>query len=626
MITNLLFRRWMATVSSVLVSVGVAVWAVPPANAAVGPVTVSLTFNDGLASQYQYAAPVLKSHGVNGTFYVASSWVATTDAKYMRSWQLDDLYRDGNEIGGMGKDHKDLTATYSTDPAADLAYKQDQVCGDRQKLSDLGYAPVSFSYPFSAQNAAAQSVVSGCGYSSGRVVGGLSSTGPTYAEAIPPANALNLRTLGTPNGPITLAAMQVAVNAASTRGGGWLPIAFNAVCSSSDPGYSSCMAGSKPIDAAVLSQFLDWMASGAPAGSSVKTVRSVMGAGAQPPLPPRPTAVTLSFDDADASQYGVRPLLAAHGQKGTFYINSGAVDDHEQGAMTWDQVTGLAADGNDIGGHTKTHVNLTNTSTSYDSKWHQVCDDRARLFAQGFNPVSFAYPEGAFNSAAEGIVKGCGYSSARTAGALSAAGPRYSESFTPNDPYAFQALGTTYNGPISLQSLQDAVNAVIQHGGGWLPTVFHQVCYPGTTSYDTCMAGYRPVDSTVLDGFMQWLGDNASRGISVRTQADVIGGAAPAPVVTVQSPAGGTQVSSGRPVVSGNSASNGGPVTIVVYNGTYTTGTLSALLTATPASDGSWSVQSSTVLADGVYTVQASQSRSGVVGRSLPSTFTVGAQ
>jgi peptidoglycan/xylan/chitin deacetylase (PgdA/CDA1 family) len=593
-----------------------------PAMAATGPVTVSLTFNDGLASQYQFARPVLQSHNVNGTFYVASSWVATTDAKYMRSWQLDDLYRDGDEIGGMGKDHKDLTASYSSDPSADLAYKQDQVCGDRQKLSDLGYSPVSFSYPFSAQNASAQSIVSGCGFTSGRVVGGLSSTGPTYAEQVPPGNAFNVRTLGTPNGPITLAALQSAVNAANSRGGGWLPIAFNAVCSSADSGYSACMAGAKPIDAAVLSQFLDWMASGAPAGSSVRTVRSVMGSGSQPPLPPRPTAVSLTFDDGDASQYGVRAMLNAHGQKASFYLNSGAIDDHEQGAMTWDQVAGLAADGNDIGGHTRTHVNLITTDTSYDSKWHEVCDDRARLVQQHLNPVSFAYPEGAFNSAAEGIVKGCGYQSARTAGALSAAGPRYGELLNPVDPYAFQALGTTYNGPITLQSLQDAVNAVVAHGGGWLPTVFHQVCYPGTPSYSACMAGYRPVDSTVLDGFMSWLADNAGRGISVRTQTDVVGGGAAVPQVAVSAPAGGSTVPSGQPTVSGSATGDGG-VTVSVYAGRYSTVAPSQQLNASVAANGSWSVSVPTSLASGTYTVQATQARGGVVGRSVPVTFNV---
>ena len=167
-----------------------------------------------------------------------------------------------------------------------------------------------------------------------------------------------MRTLGTPNGPVTLSALQAGVNAAASHGGGWLPIAFNAVCDSSDPGYSTCMAGAKPVDAAVLSAFLDWMASGAPAGSSVQTVRQAMGLPAPPPLPFRPTAVSLTFDDGDASQYGTGSLLAAHHQRGTFYINSGAIDAHEAGAMTWAQVGSLAADGNDIGGHTRTHVNM----------------------------------------------------------------------------------------------------------------------------------------------------------------------------------------------------------------------------------------------------------------------------
>lgn len=621
------FSRHRSTVLTAVTMLAVAALMLvgsPVARAATGPVTVSLTFNDGLTSQYQFARPVLRAHGVNGTFYVASSWVATTDAKYMRSWQLDDLYREGDEIGGMGKDHKDLTASYSSDPATDLAYKQDQVCGDRQKLAGLGYDPVSFSYPFSAYNSTAGSIVSGCGYLTGRVVGGLSSTGPTYAEAVPPANPMKISTLGTPSGPVTLSALQAGVNNAAAHGGGWLPLSFNAVCDSSDPGYSTCMAGAKPVDAAVLSSFLDWMSSGAPAGSSVQTVRAVMGRADQPPLSARPTAVSLTFDDSDASQYGVRDLLSSHGEHATFYVNSGGVDAHEQGSMTWDQLHALAGGGNDMGGHTRTHVNLTSTSTSYDSKWHEVCDDRARLFTQGFDPVSFAYPEGGFNSAAEGIVKGCGYQSGRTAGALSAAGPRYSESFTPNDVFAYQALGTTYNGPITLQVMQDSVNAVIGHGGGWLPMVFHQVCYPGTDGYGPCMNGYRPVDSSVLDTFMGWLADQAGRGVAVRTVAEVLGGAN-APVVGVTAPASGARLTTGTPTLSGSSAADGGQVTVTLYSGQYSSVSPLATLTAAPAADGSWSVQPVTALANGTYTVQASQTRSGATGRSVPLTFSVAA-
>ena len=73
---------------------------------------------------------------MDGTFYVASNWVKTNDARYMRFYHLDELYRQGNEIGGMGKDHRSLTATYDSDPAADQAYISEvngQPTGGRQQ-------------------------------------------------------------------------------------------------------------------------------------------------------------------------------------------------------------------------------------------------------------------------------------------------------------------------------------------------------------------------------------------------------------------------------------------------------------------------------------------------------------
>ena len=84
------------------------------------------------------------------------------------------------------------------------------------------------------------------------------------------------------------------------------------------------MAGFRPIDALVLSDFLDWIQAGAPAGTTVRTVREVMEAPTPPPLPPRPTAVSLTFDDGLQTQFGLRSILTAHQDKGTFYINSGA--------------------------------------------------------------------------------------------------------------------------------------------------------------------------------------------------------------------------------------------------------------------------------------------------------------
>jgi hypothetical protein len=153
--------------------------------------------------------------------------------------------------------------------------------------------------------------------------------------------------------------------------------------------------------------------------------------------------------------------------------------------------------------------------------------------------------------------------------------------------------------------------------------VFHQVCYPGSSSYDTCMAGYRPVDSSVLDTFLGWLGDQSGRGVSVRTVADLLGGGATSPVVAVTSPAGGATASTATPTISGTAAGNGGTVTVTVYSGQYSTVTPLTTLTATPDGTGAWSVQPTTGLAPGTYTVQASQPRSGVTGRSVPVTFTV---
>ena len=105
---------------------------------------------------------------------------------------------------------------------------------------------------------------------------------------------------------------------------------------------------------------------------------------------PGPTIVSLTFDDGRQTQYSARGPLAAHGLHGTFFINSGDVASTTDGFyMTWAQIHDLAADGNEIGGHSLTHPHLTSLST--DAARHEVCDDRTNLLNQGFAPVqSFA--------------------------------------------------------------------------------------------------------------------------------------------------------------------------------------------------------------------------------------------
>src|SRR5690242_2003593 len=68
---------------------------------------VSLTFDDGIASQLD-AASVLEAHGMHGTFFINSGNIASK--AYFMNWsQLDGLAAKGHEIAGHTIDHKRLT-------------------------------------------------------------------------------------------------------------------------------------------------------------------------------------------------------------------------------------------------------------------------------------------------------------------------------------------------------------------------------------------------------------------------------------------------------------------------------------------------------------------------------------
>ena len=122
------------------------------------------------------------------------------------------------------------------------------------------------------------------------------------------------------------------------------------------------------------------------------------------------TVVTIGFDDGNADQYTARAILSAHNMHGTFFVNTGVVGDSTH--LSWTQLSDLYADGNEIAGHTLTHTNLKKLKTA--ALRQQVCSDRVNLFNHGFQPVSFAYPFGSYDSAAVQTVKDCGYNSART--------------------------------------------------------------------------------------------------------------------------------------------------------------------------------------------------------------------
>src|SRR5262249_56513606 len=78
--------------------VGRASFPAAPVHAATTNTVVSLTFDDGSASQYSTMS-MLSAHGMNGTYYINSGLVGSSG--YYMTWpQLHDLANAGNEIGG----------------------------------------------------------------------------------------------------------------------------------------------------------------------------------------------------------------------------------------------------------------------------------------------------------------------------------------------------------------------------------------------------------------------------------------------------------------------------------------------------------------------------------------------
>jgi peptidoglycan/xylan/chitin deacetylase (PgdA/CDA1 family) len=220
------------------------------------------------------------------------------------------------------------------------------------------------------------------------------------------------------------------------------------------------------------------------------------------------TVVSVTFDDGSAGQTQAGDMLAAHGMHGTFYINSARIGTSDY-YMTWEQVDRLATDGNEIGGHTAHHANLTQTDP--EEARRQICNDRVNLVNRGYSVTDFAYPYGNFNSSIQSMVNACGYNSARSVQGAT------SDTIPPHDPYA---ILESWGGG-DLASLKSAVIQAEQNGGGWVPLTFHLIC-------NGC--GGLSVSPADFQAFLDWLEPRSANGTVVKTVHDVIGGSVRPPV------------------------------------------------------------------------------------------------
>ncbi len=193
--------------------------------------------------------------------------------------------------------------------------------------------------------------------------------------------------------------------------------------------------------------------------------------------------------------------------------------------LTIGDVRALAAGGDEIGGLTVLHQQLTGLPAAETAR--EICDDRSNLWRWGFRPTDFAYPYATVSSQMQALTRQCGYNSALGTGQLKGAGLcqtcALAETVPPQDPYDLRtpievnSVNTTW----SVGTYQSIVEAAQAHGGGWVIFTIHGVCPRN------CPLGVTP---GILSQVASWLRGQAANGTVVRTIRQVIGGPVRPPV------------------------------------------------------------------------------------------------
>lgn len=185
---------------------------------------VTLRFDDGWASQFENALPVMDMYGFKGTFYIVSR--QTLDAGFsgfMSQDQVRTVYRDGQEIGAHTRTHPDL-ATLSA------SQQQAEIAGSRDDLLSWNVGPVtSFAYPYGSYTATTVGLVRDAGFSSGAA--------SIYGDVTPSSDQFQLERFGVDTG-VTAAQVEQKIDEAMARHD-WLILTFHRIDDSASDGYTT---------------------------------------------------------------------------------------------------------------------------------------------------------------------------------------------------------------------------------------------------------------------------------------------------------------------------------------------------------------------------------------------------
>jgi len=224
------------------------------------------------------------------------------------------------------------------------------------------------------------------------------------------------------------------------------------------------------------------------------------------------TYVSITFDDGLAQQLLARNTLSSRGMHATFYVNSGTIGTSSS-YLTWQQLSDLQSDGNEIAGHTVLHEDLLKMDA--DEQRREICNDRATLMSRGFNVTDFAYPFGSWNSQTSQIVQDCGYVTSRNGTEFEEFDPPlHAESVPPPDMFDLRTPHGVTNST-TLAEIQSLVTDAETHGGGWVEIRIHHIC-------DGCDPD--SISQANLTALLDWLAPRAANGTLVRTVHDVFGG------------------------------------------------------------------------------------------------------
>ena len=105
----------------------------------------SVSFDDGLQSQFANARPVLVRSGIPATFYVIGEGFGF-GGQYMNAGAVRQLAAEGNEIGNHTQTHPNLATLTAAQIGAEFQSAQSSIA------TAVGAAPTTCAYPFGAHN------------------------------------------------------------------------------------------------------------------------------------------------------------------------------------------------------------------------------------------------------------------------------------------------------------------------------------------------------------------------------------------------------------------------------------------------------------------------------------------